>query len=216
MNYSRTSNEEELEKINKEYYLYEENYDWVEVTDKIVGFETFFHRLRKKNFLKFIRQNFSVNSGDKILDAGCGTGLFTRYLPISTIAIDINPRHIAKAKQNCPGVNFIVADLEKMPFADKFFTFIICTEVLEHFPNPEKPLKELQRVLNKTGMIIGTVPSRSLLWRLRFLSSTRPKEPYHHYYSKNELKILLEKYFFIESLKKTNLRSTWTFILRHK
>ena len=34
--------------LNKKFYLDEEEYDWVEVTDKLRGLESFFHRGRQR------------------------------------------------------------------------------------------------------------------------------------------------------------------------
>jgi ubiquinone/menaquinone biosynthesis C-methylase UbiE len=205
------SDSPEFEAINKNYYIKIEDYDWVEATDKLVGLESFFHRLRQATFLKVMKK--SLNPEWKILDAGCGTGLFSRHMPPGACGIDINCRHIAKAKIYAPQINFQVADLESLPYPDNYFNCIICTEVIEHFPKPEKMLAELKRVLSPTGSLYGTVPSQSLFWRFRFLSSTKPSEPYHHYYQKKELSLLLEKYFKIKDLKQINLHSTWLFIL---
>lgn len=202
-----------FEKLNKDYYINIEDYDWVKVTDNFIGLESFFHYLRQKNFLNEYYK-LKDQFGDMILDAGCGTGLITRHLSRNSTGIDINPRHIEKAKINAPHINFLVADLEQLPFPDNYFSTIICTEVIEHFPDPEKPLQELSRVLKRGGYLLGTVPRRSVFWRLRFLSSTKPREPYHHYYVKKELHQLLQKFFQIIKLQKTNLYSTWLFLLK--
>lgn len=202
-----------FEKLNKDYYINVEDYDWVKVTDNFIGLESFFHYLRQKNFLNEYYK-LKDQLGDMILDAGCGTGLITRHLPKNSTGIDINPRHIEKAKINAPLINFLVADLEHLPFPDNHFSTIICTEVIEHFPDPEKPLQELSRVLKRGGYLLGTVPRRSFFWHFRFLSSTKPREPYHHYYVKKELHQLLQKFFQIIKLQKTNLNSTWLFLLK--
>jgi hypothetical protein len=67
------------------------------------------------------------------------------------------------------------------------------TEVLEHFPNPSDVLAHLHTLLAPGGRYIGTVPSQSLIWKLRFLSSSCPaEEPFHKNYSKDELRALLK------------------------
>lgn len=205
-------NIKEFEKINKDYYRYQEDYDWIKVTDKIIGLESLFHRLRENSFLKILK-NYLKSSNQKILDAGCGTGLFSRYLPLNSYAVDLNPRNLEKAKKYAQHINFIEADLEQLPFAENFFSLIIATEVIEHFPSPQKFLKEMLRVLRPDGFIIGTVPNRSFIWRLRFLSSTRPREPYHYYYNRKELKNLFNNEFKIVKLNKCNFGMTWLFIL---
>jgi len=206
---------DDFELVNKNYYQNIEDYDWVKITDNFIGLESFFHYLRQKSFIKELTKTQAV-VGQTVLDAGCGTGLLTRHLPPTTIGVDLNPRHIAKAKINVPGVNFLVADLENLPFAAETFSFIVCTEVIEHFPAPEKALRELKRVLKKDGYLLGTVPRASIFWRFRFLSSTRPKEPYHHYFQEAELKTLLEKHFQICKLEKINFHSTLLFLLKNK
>lgn len=48
--------------------------------------------------------------------------------------------------------DFVVADVDKLPFKDKAFDFVIARHVLEHLPDPENFLKELERVA-KAGYI---------------------------------------------------------------
>jgi hypothetical protein len=41
-------------------------------------------------------------------------------------------------------------------------------------------------------MLVGSVPARSLIWKLRFLSSTCPhSEPFHNEYLPNEVREML-------------------------
>jgi SAM-dependent methyltransferase len=83
-----------------------------------------------------------------------------------------------------------------MPFKPGSISTIVMTEVLEHFPNPADVLAHLATLLRPGGRYIGTVPSQSFIWKLRFLSSSCPaEEPFHKNYSKAELKALLEKQF---------------------
>lgn len=196
--------------FNKNYYKQVEDYDWVEVTDKFKGLESIFHKLRERKIIKFIKK---FGRGDRYLDAGCGTGLILRHLPKNSTGIDINPRNIIKAKKHAPNAHVILADLEKLPFKKDSFSTIICTEVIEHQPNPKISLKEVKRVLKKNGVLIGSVPAASLIWSLRFLSSTCPAgEPFHKNYNKNEL-IELFKEFTILKLQKTVLGMSYFFVL---
>ena len=48
----------------------------------------------------------------------------------------------------------IVGDITNIPEADESFDVILCTEVLEHLPNPVEALLEFQRLLKKNGTLI--------------------------------------------------------------
>jgi len=182
--------------LNKKFYLDEEEYDWVEVTDRISGLESIFHRGRQRAMKKLIARY----GAPPYLDTGCGTGLMLRHLPAGSTGVDINPRNVPKAKRNAPQANVLQADIERLPIKPGSIATIVMTEVLEHFPNPSDILAHLQTLLRSGGRFIGTVPSQSLIWNLRFLSRSCPaEEPFHKNYSKAELKELLTKQF--ESVK---------------
>jgi SAM-dependent methyltransferase len=54
----------------------------------------------------------------------------------------------------------IVADLQDCPqIEDNTYDVIICTQVLEHVPNPFKAVAELHRILKPGGHLIVTVPA---------------------------------------------------------
>lgn len=56
----------------------------------------------------------------------------------------------------------IVCDVAEMPLSDEMFDVVMCTEVLEHVPDPVKVIRELSRVLKRGGMLIVTAPFNSL------------------------------------------------------
>lgn len=182
---------DEFNKANKRYYQEVEDYDWVEVTDNLKGLEAFFHRLRERHIINLYKK-FAKKG--KVVDVGCGTGLILRHLPKGSIGLDINPRNIPRAKKHAPHAEVILGDVEKLPFKKDSIPMVICTDVLEHFPDPHKPLKEIFRVLSPGGLLIGSVPVKSPIWSLRFLSSTHPGEPFHYLFRQGELVKLLSSY----------------------
>jgi len=107
-----------------------------------------------------------------ILDVGCFEGsllfeinsLFSDTFSISSTGIDLSTHGIEFASKraeyfNLKGFTFAVMDANKLEYPDKTFDFVICTEVVEHIPNPENVFNEISRVLSKTGTAIITTPN---------------------------------------------------------
>jgi len=174
----------------KDYYRDVETYDWVDVADNLRGLEAFFHRNRARVVRRLIARN--AMPGAPILDAGCGTGLNLRHLPAGSTGVDINPRNVALVQGRLPNHRVVLGDVEALPFADGSFGTVLCTEVIEHIPDPSAALREFARILRPGGVLVGSVPARSLIWKLRFLSSTCPhSEPFHNEYLPSEVREML-------------------------
>jgi len=57
----------------------------------------------------------------------------------------------------------IICDITAIPEPDSSFDAILCSEVLEHIPEPEKALDEFTRLLKLGGILILTAPFASLV-----------------------------------------------------
>jgi SAM-dependent methyltransferase len=77
-----------------------------------------------------------------------------------------------------------VGDLVAIPFRENVFGAVICSQVLEHVPEPAAVLAELHRVLHPEGKLLLTVPQE---WYLH--------QPPHDYFrfTKYALQHLLDK-----------------------
>lgn len=193
----------------KAYYRDIEDYDWIPVTDRFLGLESILHRFRERETKRLVRGH----AAGRMLDAGCGTGLMLRHLPPGSVGLDINPRHAARARRHAPHAEVVLGDVEHPPFPSASFGTILCTEVLEHLPHPERALAEFGRLLVPGGILIGSTPRRGLLWRLRFLSSTGVgDEPFHHEYGAGELRSLFADWE-IRSLRTAFFGAFFFFIL---
>ena len=52
----------------------------------------------------------------------------------------------------------LVSDITSIPSPDKSFDTILCSEVLEHIPEPTHALDEFERLLKSGGKLILTAP----------------------------------------------------------
>ena len=94
---------------------------------------------------------------DLLLDAGCGSGLFT-YMAIQAgaqvIGIDAANGLLEVARRRNPGNNFLEEDLEDLPFADESFHFVIGFNSFQYAGSFEKAMEEAARVLKPGGKLV--------------------------------------------------------------
>jgi len=113
-----------------------------------------------------------LDSGNSVLDMGCGEGRHTIGLfidrKINAFGFDLSLKdlNIARSRLNDFPVKpnnkssciFGVSNINQMPFSDGAYDSVICSEVLEHVPSPEESIKELIRVLKPGGILALSVP----------------------------------------------------------
>ena len=103
-----------------------------------------------------------IRKGDHVLDLGSGAGndcFVARAIVGETgkvIGLDMTEPMIVKARTNCekPGfqnVEFVLGDIEEMPFDDKTFDVVISNCVLNLVPDKSKAFSEIFRVLKPGG-----------------------------------------------------------------
>lgn len=92
-----------------------------------------------------------------LLDVGCGEMPYRTFLPegIRYVGIDVPQAGAFSMQANEEIVPF---DGRRIPFADATFDTVLCTEVLEHSPNPTALIAEMERVLKPGGKLVATVP----------------------------------------------------------
>ena len=108
-----------------------------------------------------------IEKNSKILDVGCGNGELMKYI-LENISKNIRGLEISKKNiQSCieKGLTVIEgnAEVDLGHFPDKSFNYVILSQTLQAFLNPEKVLYELLRVGSKA---IVTIPNFGH-WRVR-------------------------------------------------
>ena len=128
----------------------------------------------KKEF-KIIAQLIENNT--KVLDVGCGDGILMKYLKeeknIDTRGLEISKNNV----QVCIGKGLAViegnAEKDLQQFPNSSFDYVILSQTLQPFYNPEKVINDLLRVANKA---IVTIPNFGH-WKVRIhllLKGTMP------------------------------------------
>lgn len=121
-----------------------------------------------------------------LLDLGGGpASFFAALFPRSEqiILLDLDFNLVAAGKQRYPSINALVANAERLPFADGAVALSVCNSVIEHVDNPAALAGEIRRVSRsyflqtpngrfpvETHSLIGIPFYRSIPWaRVRAL-----------------------------------------------
>ena len=129
-----------------------------------------------------------IENNTRVLDVGCGDGTLMKYLKdaknIDTRGLEISKNNV----QNCisKGLSIIEGNAEKdlHQFPNLSFDYVVLSQTLQAFYNPEKVIDDLLRVANKA---IVTIPNFGY-WKVRLhllikgtmpITKTLPNEWYN-------------------------------------
>ncbi|HTV56717.1 MAG TPA: class I SAM-dependent methyltransferase, partial [Terriglobia bacterium] len=97
-----------------------------------------------------------------ILDVGCGNGNLLALLNDgvrSLAGADLSPEMIKQARAKLGDrVDLKIADSEALPWESGAFDALSCTDSFHHYPNPQKVLEEMRRVLKPAGHLVIADP----------------------------------------------------------
>lgn len=146
--------------VNKEWYS--EEY--------IANYLTRRHDL-KKRFAAKVRQIESMQRGGKLLDVGCGVGLFLESMLENSrykwelYGLDINEKLLMLAKSILwrKGANFSLGTTTTAKIKNKDFDCITCFDVLEHDTQIKFTLDAIKNLLKPSGLLVVQAPNYSSL-----------------------------------------------------
>jgi SAM-dependent methyltransferase len=134
----------------------------------------------------------ALDGRSHILEVGCGPGDDARRLAEQgheVVALDVEP-HDGWSLPS-PGVTFVEASAERMPFPDSRFDAVLERDALHHVADPGRALREMRRVLRPDGVAVVVECNR---WNpLFYLHMTRLHG--HDHFSPPYLRGLLEATF---------------------
>ncbi len=129
-----------------------------------------------------------------VLEIGCGTGHFSRWLGgqgLAAVGLDYSPAMLAQAR-TLDSVPLVLSDARRLPFADDAFDLATFVTTLEFLEQPQEALAEALRV-TRCGVILGVLNRWSLLGLQRRLAGLFRPTVYDaaHFYGVGGLKRLL-------------------------
>lgn len=102
-----------------------------------------------------------------LLDVGAGEGdaydyFEPRIAERGVVAVELDAACLPRLAAAAPGLRAIQGSIYHLPFEDKSFDTVTCSEVLEHLDNPDQAMDELARVSRR--WLLVSVP-REPIWR---------------------------------------------------
>ena len=122
--------------------------------------ETF--EVHSKNIARVLINLARLKSGDRVLDAGCGSGTVAEILiefQVFVHGIDLSPSMINRANsRNLTGCLFEKGDCLNLQYPDGFFDIYLGNLIINNVKNPELLLREAKRILKTGGKLLISYP----------------------------------------------------------
>ncbi|MBI4058810.1 class I SAM-dependent methyltransferase [Candidatus Microgenomates bacterium] len=164
----------------------------------------FLYTSRHKIIINLVRKYFRKSHALKILDAGCGTGLFAKKLAKfgDVTGIDISSRALKFAQKR--GIKTKKASVIKLPFKENYFNLLVSIDVLYHraVEDDVKALKEFFRVLKPNGLLIIRLPANKWIKTIHD-QHVHTRQRYDKVELRNKLikvGFAIEKLYFVDGL----------------
>jgi ubiquinone/menaquinone biosynthesis C-methylase UbiE len=144
--------------------------EWPEVYDR--WFTTPIGSLVRKYEAELMLDLLKPKQGEIILDAGCGTGIFTTDILSSgsqVIGLDISLPMLIQAKKKLKEYPFwiILADMLNLPFPGSSFDKVVSVTALEFVEDAKGAVEELFRVTKRRGCIVVATLNSLSPWASR-------------------------------------------------
>ncbi len=149
----------------------------------------------ERSFRKYLKHISPYKKSGKILDIGCGVGVFLKVAQergYETYGLEISEFASGFAREHF-GLNVFTGTLDEARFQERFFDVITMFDVFSHIPDPLSHFLEIYRILDSAGVLVFTTGNYSLL--PESLYKERWGRPAEHHWKLNHqsLHILLAK-----------------------
>ena len=120
--------------------------------------------------MKAILDFLKPGEQDNVLEVGCGAGNVLEQVPAGQLhGIDLSTFLLKKSQSRLVQrqAGLVLANAERLPFADGRFERLVCTEVLEHVADPRQAVSEMARVATADAVLVISVPNETWISRAK-------------------------------------------------
>ncbi len=152
--------------------------EWPEAYDR--WFTTPIGSLVKRYELELIMNLLKPKRSEAILDAGCGTGVFTFDILESgsrVVGLDISLPMLNRAGKKLHGLAFqrVLGDISCLPFLESSFDKVVSVTALEFIEDAKEAVGELFRVTKKGGTIVVATLNSLSPWASRRIAEAKER-----------------------------------------
>jgi len=140
------------------------------------GEPSYVWRAGQERRLRWILEAAGERVNGRVLDNGCGLGLYLEHLGASAqaaLGVEFDGERAQQA--GARGLRVVQAAGEHLPFGRDAFDLVLSHEVLEHVADDRRAAEEIARVLRPGGRAVVFVPNRGypfethgIYWRGRY------------------------------------------------
>ncbi|AMY11767.1 putative S-adenosylmethionine-dependent methyltransferase [Luteitalea pratensis] len=104
-----------------------------------------------------VTRTLTVEPAPRVIEAGCGARAHLAYpAGARVVGIDILRSQLLRNGEAC---RLAQGDVTALPVASASADLVVCWDVLEHLPAPERAIAEMARVLRPGGLAVVALPN---------------------------------------------------------
>jgi SAM-dependent methyltransferase len=139
-----------------------------------------------------------LKAGDRVLDAGCGSGETLPWLAAAAspggfvVGLDLARAHIVAAQGGATDMTLLQADLQRLPLRARCVDLVWCVNTLHHLEEPVRAARELAQLVRPGGRVVvgqsSFLPDMYFAWdaRLERLTNEAVRRYYRDRYDLTE------------------------------